>query len=135
MRLLTVRDTRSLTASTWSMNGRSGSLPTCHQPPRQNRCFSDPIDALQSPSFAKTKSMLFRPFDMPWQPLWGGVSVMANQWSENNRFGLDARVGGATRSAWFYLQTILIYKLGFNHNCFTFTLISLIKIVLCRKFT
>jgi len=37
-------------------------------------------------------------------------------------------------SARFHMQTLVIYKLGFNQNYYTFTLILLIKIVLCSKF-
>jgi len=33
-----------------------------------------------------------------------------------------------------HLQTLRIYKLGFNQNYYTFTLILLIKIVLCSIF-
>ena len=32
------------------------------------------------------------------------------------------------------MQTLIIYKLGFNENYYTFTFILLIKIVLCSKF-
>jgi len=32
------------------------------------------------------------------------------------------------------MQTLTIYKLGFNQDYYTFTFISLIKIVLCSKF-
>ena len=38
---------------------------------------------------------------------------------------------GTTES---HMQTLIIYKLGFNQNYYTFTLILLIKIVLCSKF-
>ena len=34
----------------------------------------------------------------------------------------------------FYLQALMIHKLGFNQNYNTLTLILLIKIVLCSKF-
>ena len=34
----------------------------------------------------------------------------------------------------FHLQTLIIYRLGFNKNNYAFTLISLVKIVLCSKF-
>jgi len=33
----------------------------------------------------------------------------------------------------FYLQTLIIYKLGFNENYYTFTLILLIQIMLSSK--
>ena len=33
-----------------------------------------------------------------------------------------------------HLQTLIIYKLGFNQNNYSFTPILLIKIVLCREF-
>ena len=33
-----------------------------------------------------------------------------------------------------HMQTLIIYKLGFNQNYYTFTLMLLIKIVLCIKF-
>jgi len=33
-----------------------------------------------------------------------------------------------------HMQTLIIYKLGFNQNYYTFTLIVLIKIVLGSKF-
>ena len=33
-----------------------------------------------------------------------------------------------------HMQTLVIYKLGFNQNYYTFTSILLIKIVLCSKF-
>ena len=33
-----------------------------------------------------------------------------------------------------HLQTLIIYKLGFNQNYFTFTQMLLIKIVLCSRF-
>ena len=33
-----------------------------------------------------------------------------------------------------HMQTRIIYKLGFNQNYYTFTLILLIKIVMCSKF-
>ena len=33
-----------------------------------------------------------------------------------------------------HVETLMIYKLGFNQNYYTFTLILLIKIVLCSKF-
>jgi len=38
---------------------------------------------------------------------------------------------GTTES---HMQTPIIYKLGFNQNYYTFTLMLLIKIVLCSKF-
>ena len=34
----------------------------------------------------------------------------------------------------FHMQTLIIYKLGFKQNYYTFTLILLIKIVLCSEF-
>ena len=34
----------------------------------------------------------------------------------------------------FHMQTLLIYKLGFNQNYYTSTLMSLIRIVMCSKF-
>ena len=34
----------------------------------------------------------------------------------------------------FPMQTLIIYKLGFNQNYYTFTLILLIQIVMCSKF-
>ena len=33
-----------------------------------------------------------------------------------------------------HLQTLMIYKLGFNQNYYTIALLLLIKIVLCSKF-
>jgi len=33
-----------------------------------------------------------------------------------------------------HVKTLIIHKLGFNQNCYTFTFILLIKIVLCSKF-
>ena len=41
--------------------------------------------------------------------------------------------GQARRASEFHLQTLIIYKLGFNENHYTFTLTSLIRIVLCSK--
>ena len=40
----------------------------------------------------------------------------------------------ATLMSEFHVQTLIIHKLGFNQNFFTFTLILLIKIFLCSKF-
>ena len=34
----------------------------------------------------------------------------------------------------FHVQTLIIYKLGFNQNYYTVALTLLIKIVLCGKF-
>jgi len=34
----------------------------------------------------------------------------------------------------FHVEALLIYKLGFNQNNYTFALISPIKVVLCSKF-
>ena len=42
-----------------------------------------------------------------------------------------ARLG---RADGFHVETLIIYKLGFNQNYYTFALILLIKIVLCSKF-
>jgi len=33
-----------------------------------------------------------------------------------------------------HVETLIIHKLGFNQNYYTFALISLIKIVLCSEF-
>jgi len=40
----------------------------------------------------------------------------------------SAVVGG------FHVETLIIYKLGFNQNYYTFALILLTKIVMCSKF-
>jgi len=34
----------------------------------------------------------------------------------------------------FHVETLMVYKLGFNQNYFTFSLILLIKLVLCGNF-
>jgi len=39
------------------------------------------------------------------------------------------------RRGWGAVQTLIIHKLGFNQNYYTFTLILLIKIVMCSKFS
>ena len=48
--------------------------------------------------------------------------------------GPDAREPCGVRVYGFHMQTLIIYKLGFNQNYYTFTLILLIKIVLYSKF-
>ena len=46
----------------------------------------------------------------------------------------DNLVPPPSPSRQYHMQTLAIYKLGFNQNYYTFTLISLMKIVLCSKF-
>ena len=49
-------------------------------------------------------------------------------------WGLSGVVHAASRVGGFHLETLIIYKLGFNQNYYTFTSILLIKIVLCSNF-
>ena len=42
--------------------------------------------------------------------------------------------GERTRSVRSHMPTLMIYELGFNQDYYTFTLISLVKIILCSKF-
>jgi len=41
---------------------------------------------------------------------------------------------GVVHAHQFHVETLIIHKLGFNQNYYTFALILLIKIVLCSKF-
>jgi len=85
------------------------------------------------------------------------MAVKVNQRSEDYRFGLDVSVDGwcaarkevrdilsgeglqrerfLKRGRGFRMQTLVIYKLGFNQNYYTFTLILLLKIVLRSRFS
>jgi len=47
-------------------------------------------------------------------------------------FVVVVRVAAATWG--FHVETLIIYKLGFKQNYYTFALILLIKIVLCSEF-
>ena len=47
---------------------------------------------------------------------------------------VGCRVYAVLEQRGFHLQTLIIYKLGCNQNCYTFTLILLMKIVMCSKF-
>ena len=54
----------------------------------------------------------------------GGPGVGGRSLQSNPR-----RIWRARRNEGTHLQTIIIYKLGFNQNYYTFTLILLVKIV------
>ena len=56
---------------------------------------------------------------------------MLGSWYKSVNFGA---ISGLVCLGRTHLQTLIIYKLGFNQNYYTFTLMLLIKIVLCSKF-
>jgi len=61
-------------------------------------------------------------------------SVYVRVWERESQSGWNSSHASGNLICRFYTQTLIFYKLGFNQNYHTFTLMLLVKTVLCSKF-